>query len=136
MPVTVTVCGRFQFAGVKVSDEVETVPSVVSLLETGIVTFEVGPAESTTLKLAVPPASVVCTPVVGVTVTPAEEGTSETAPIRHSTDELSAHVMGTEAAPGSALLAPRTRLVPVPVEFVHSTVCPGPTVTVAGLSLA
>ena len=41
-PVTVTVCGTFQLAGVKVRLEVETVPSVVSLELTATVTSAVG----------------------------------------------------------------------------------------------
>ena len=41
-PVIVTVWGTFQLAGVKVRLEVETVPSVVSLELTGMVTLAVG----------------------------------------------------------------------------------------------
>ncbi len=58
-PVTVTVCAEFQFALVKVSDAGRTVPSVVSFDERPIVTSAVGCASSTTVKVAVPPASVV-----------------------------------------------------------------------------
>ena len=47
-----------------------TVPSVVSLLESPIVTFAAGGAFSTTVKLAVPPASVVTRPLTGFTVMP------------------------------------------------------------------
>ena len=59
----------FQFAGVNVNDATLTVPSVVSLEEMGIVTFAVGAWSSTTEKVAVPPASVVTRPEVGVTTT-------------------------------------------------------------------
>ena len=50
-PVTVTVCAVFQLAGVKVSDAGATVPSVVSLLESAIVTLAVGWLVSTAVKL-------------------------------------------------------------------------------------
>ena len=66
-PVTVTVCGTFQLAEVKTSWLVEIVPSVVSLDERSMVTFAVGCVASTTLNVAVPPASVVCKPLAGVT---------------------------------------------------------------------
>ena len=48
----------------------ETVPSVVSLELSAIVTSAVGCVLSTTVKVAVPPASVVVSPAVGVTVIP------------------------------------------------------------------
>ena len=70
-PVTVTVCGTFQFALVKVRLAGLTVPSVVSLELRPIVTSAVGCVFSTTVKVAVPPASVVVRPDVGVTVMPA-----------------------------------------------------------------
>src|SRR3954464_14298333 len=70
-PVTVTVCATFQFAAVNVSDDAETVPSAVLLLEIGTTTFARGWLVSTTVKLAVPPASVVDNPLVGETVIPA-----------------------------------------------------------------
>ena len=69
-PVTVTVCAVFQFAAVNVSDAGLTVPSVVSFELSPIVTSAVGCASSTTVKVAVPPASVVVSPLVGVTVMP------------------------------------------------------------------
>ena len=58
-PVTVTVCAVFQFAVVNVSDAGETVPSVASLELSAVLTFAVGCAVSTTVNVAVPPASVV-----------------------------------------------------------------------------
>src|SRR5258706_246688 len=67
---TVTCCATFQFAAVKVSEDVETVPSVVSFDAIEIVTLAVGWLVSTTLKLAVPPASVVL-PLIAETVIPA-----------------------------------------------------------------
>ena len=70
-PVTVTVWALFQLAGVKVRLAGETVPSVISLLATGIVTFAVGWLLSTTVKVAVPPDSVVVRPLVGLAVIPA-----------------------------------------------------------------
>ena len=70
-PVTVTVCGTFQFAVVKVRLAGLTVPSVVSLELSPMVTSAVGWVFSTTVKVAVPPASVVVRPDVGVTVMPA-----------------------------------------------------------------
>ena len=69
-PVTVTVCATFQFAVVKVRLAGLTVPSVVSLELSAIVTSAVGCVLSTTVKVAVPPASVVVRPAVGVTVMP------------------------------------------------------------------
>ena len=48
-----------------------TVPSAVFELLNPIVTFAVGWLVSTTVKVAVPPASVVVRPDVGVTVIPA-----------------------------------------------------------------
>ena len=70
-PVTVTVCGVFQFAFVKVTLAGLTVPSTVLLELRPIVTSAVGCEFSTTVKVAVPPASVVVRPEVGVTVMPA-----------------------------------------------------------------
>ena len=69
-PVTVTVCGVFQLADVNVTEVGLTVPSVVSLLLSPTVTSAVGCAVSTTVNVAVPPASVVVNPLVGVTVMP------------------------------------------------------------------
>ena len=68
--MTVTVCGAFQLAAVNVRLAGATVPSVVSLELSAIVTSAVGCAVSTTVKVAVPPASVVVRPEVGVTVMP------------------------------------------------------------------
>ena len=61
-PVTVTVCATFQFAVVKVRLAGLTVPSVVSLELSAIVTSAVGWVLSTTVNVAVPPASVVVSP--------------------------------------------------------------------------
>ena len=58
-PVIVTVWGVFQFAVVKVSDEVLRDPSVVSLPVNETVTLELGFASRTTVNVEVPPASVV-----------------------------------------------------------------------------
>jgi hypothetical protein len=58
--VTVTVCGRFQLADVKVNWAVEAIPSDESELLTGIVTSPDGWEVRTTVKLAVWPVSVVC----------------------------------------------------------------------------
>ncbi len=70
-PVTVTVCAEFQFAAVNINDVGATVPSAVLSEESAIVTSAVGSVLSTTVKVAVPPASVVLNPDVGVTVIPA-----------------------------------------------------------------
>ena len=58
-------------AAVKVSEVVERVPSLASFVERLIVTSAVGWLFKTTLNCAVPPASVVVSPEVGVTVIPA-----------------------------------------------------------------
>src|SRR5437667_12138491 len=78
-PVTTTVCGVSQLAGVKVRLDAETVPSVRSELDRLIETLAVGALFSTTVKLAVPPASVVDRPDVGVTVTPGPVGRNQRA---------------------------------------------------------
>src|SRR5712691_9878087 len=70
-PVTVTVCATFQFAVVNVSDTGATVPSVRSFDDNPIVTLAVGWLVRTTANVAVPPASVVVSPDVGLTVIPA-----------------------------------------------------------------
>ena len=57
--MTVTVCAVFQLALVNVSDAGNTVPSVASLSLRPTVTLAVGSAFSTTVNVAVPPASVV-----------------------------------------------------------------------------
>ena len=69
--MTVTVCAVLQLAAVKVRLAGETVPSVVSLQDRAIVTSAVGWLSSMTVKVAVPPASVVIRPLVGLTVMPA-----------------------------------------------------------------
>ena len=70
-PVTVTVCGVFQLPDVNVTLDGLTVPSAVFELLRPTVTFAVGCDVSTTVNVAVPPASVVVSPLVGVTVMPA-----------------------------------------------------------------
>ena len=75
-PVTTTVCGVAQFDGVKVRLLTETVPSVVSLEETAIVTSAAGAASRKTWKLAVPPASVVMRPPGGTTAMPGRRSAS------------------------------------------------------------
>ena len=67
----VTVCGVFQLSLVKVTLAWLTVPSVVSDEISPSVTLAVGRAVSTTVNVAVPPASVVIRPEVGVSVKPA-----------------------------------------------------------------
>jgi hypothetical protein len=69
--VMVAVCGVFQFAWVKVRLDGLTVPWVKSFELTPIVTSAAGCEVSTTVKLAVPPASLMVSPDVGVTVMPA-----------------------------------------------------------------
>ena len=66
----VTVWGVFQLAVVKVKLDLSIVPSAVLLLVNGMVTLAVGWLFRTTVNVAVPPASVVVKPVVGVTVMP------------------------------------------------------------------
>ncbi len=65
-----TVCATFQLAVVKVKLDLSIVPSAVLLLVNGMVTLAVGWLFRTTVNVAVPPASVVVKPVVGVTVMP------------------------------------------------------------------
>ena len=70
-PVTVTVCAVFQFAAVKVSDAgADRALGRVVRADSPTVTSAVGCASSTTVNVAVPPASVVVSPLVGVTVIP------------------------------------------------------------------
>jgi hypothetical protein len=70
MPVTVTVCRPFQLAEVKVRPVRSGVPSEVSLVDTGMVTFCVGRELRRTVKVPVPAASVVL-PLITLTVKPA-----------------------------------------------------------------
>ena len=58
-PVTVTICGVFQLAGVNVRLAGDTISLVVSLDDRSMVTAAVGWRATFTLKVAVPPASVV-----------------------------------------------------------------------------
>ena len=70
-PVTVTIWATFQLAAVKVREEVERVPSVMSELARPMTTSAVGWESRTTEKPAVPPLSVVTRPLVGDTLMPA-----------------------------------------------------------------
>ena len=70
-PVTVTVCGTFQLPTVNTRLDLLTVPSVGSPEEMPTVTSASGCDMSTTVKPALPPASVVVRPDTGVTLTPA-----------------------------------------------------------------
>src|SRR2546430_1107097 len=70
-PVTVTVCGAFQFAAVKVRRDAVAAPSLPSLETTGMTTSAVGWLFKTTVSVALPPASLVTNPAVGATVMPA-----------------------------------------------------------------
>ncbi len=58
-PVTVTERGAFQLAGVKVSELTETLPCSALELEIGMVTSAVGCDFRATVKVSVPPPSVV-----------------------------------------------------------------------------
>ena len=78
-PVTTTVCGVSQFAAVNVSCAAEIVPSVRSELDSPIETSAVGAALRTIEKVAVPPASVVNSPEIGVTVIPGAVGRNQRA---------------------------------------------------------
>ena len=69
-PVTVTVCATFQLAAVNITLIGRTVPSSVLLLDNPTVTLAVGLEVRTMVKVAVPPASVVC-PLIAETVKPA-----------------------------------------------------------------
>src|SRR5437762_588303 len=63
-------CATFQFAGVKVTEGGETVPSAVLVEVSENEMLAVGRELSTTENVAVPPASVVVRPEVGLTVIP------------------------------------------------------------------
>ena len=65
-----TVWAVFQLPVVNVTLAGATVPSAVSVLESPIETLAVGWLVSTMLNVAVPPASVVVSPDVGLTVIP------------------------------------------------------------------
>ncbi len=73
-PVTVTVCGAFQFKEVNVNDAGDTVPSVVSLLLIAIETSDVGSEFKTTVNVACTPASVVVKSEAKATVIPGVAG--------------------------------------------------------------
>ena len=83
-PVRVTVCAVFQVVAVKVSDDGDTAPSVVSELATPSTTSPVGSVSSVTVKVARPPASVVCSrddvDVAGATETPAVSSSENSIP--------------------------------------------------------
>src|SRR6185436_10908731 len=70
-PVTVIVCGTFQFAAVNATAAGAAVPSLGSLEATGMTTAAVGWLFKTTVNVAAPPASVVARPATGVTSMPA-----------------------------------------------------------------
>ena len=71
-PVTVTVCGTFQLAGGEGQrGRRDGALGGVAGADSAMVTSAVGCVFSTTVKVAVPPASVVTRPEVGVTVIPA-----------------------------------------------------------------
>src|ERR1043166_2422032 len=70
-PVTVTVWGVLQSAAVNVRLAGAAGASAASLEPTATATSAVGWLVSTTVNVAVPPASVVTSPVVGETVMPA-----------------------------------------------------------------
>ena len=57
-PVTVTVCAVFQSVAVKVSDDGDALPSLVSPLVAATVTAAEGCVTSATVNVAVPPSSV------------------------------------------------------------------------------
>jgi hypothetical protein len=63
-----------------------------------IVTLAVGAVSSTTLNWAVPPASVTVSPLIGVTVMPAD-GRIATAPMTHWADEVKLPLITTDGAP-------------------------------------
>jgi hypothetical protein len=76
----VTVWGTYQLPGVKVRVAVETVPSVVSLELTGMVTAAAGLVVSTTRNAAPELPSVVTRPVRLVTLTPGPGRTTTSPP--------------------------------------------------------
>src|SRR5258706_415092 len=80
-PRIVTVCGVLQLAAEKVSDDATGVPSVVSLETIEKVTLAVGCVARTTVNVACPPASVVVSPLVGVTVMPGFKYRCEKMPV-------------------------------------------------------
>src|SRR5262249_56129420 len=69
--VAVTVRGMVQFEGLNVRAPFDTVPSDGSELASENVTLAAGWLVSFTLKVAIPPASVVVSPVTGVIAKPA-----------------------------------------------------------------
>src|SRR5580765_8743468 len=75
-PVIVTVCGTFQSASVNTTLAGETVPSVVSLLASANDTSATGWLRSASVNVAVAPDSLVTSPAVGVTTTPAVSSSS------------------------------------------------------------
>ena len=75
-PVTVTVCSTLQFPDVNVIEPGLTVPSPSSELVSPISTFAVGSLVNTTVNVSDAEPSVVTSPVVGTTVTPATSSSS------------------------------------------------------------
>src|SRR4051812_6092837 len=104
-PVTVTVCATFQLAAVNVTDAGATVPSARLVELSGIVTFATGWLVSTIVNVAVPPASVVTRPLVGVTFTPA----------------TSSSVVATETSATARALKAGSALLVAPVTMVYAT---------------
>src|SRR5207249_252578 len=70
-PVTVSVCTTFQLAAVNVKEDAESAPSAGLLLEIGRASCSEGGLVRGTANVAVPQASVVESPLVGVTLIPA-----------------------------------------------------------------
>ena len=66
-PVAVTLCGKFQLPGVNTSEPTPTLSSDASSELRPMVTSFSGAVPSTTSKVAVPPLSLVNSPLVGVT---------------------------------------------------------------------
>src|SRR5688500_20157362 len=69
-PVTVMVWGTFQFCGVNVTEDGETMPSVVSLLVRAIVTLAVGAVSRTIVNVSGSRNSEAIRPSTGSTVMP------------------------------------------------------------------
>ena len=69
-PLTITTCGIFQFAGVKVRFAVDGNPALVFDDVTGIVTLAVGMVSSVTTNVVWPPAALVNNPEVRSMQTP------------------------------------------------------------------
>src|SRR5438270_353857 len=66
-PVTVTVCGTFQFAAVKMSEEVDRLPAAGSEIGRASCRVGVGMVVGTVVTVAEPPVSLVTRPAGGDT---------------------------------------------------------------------